>query len=49
MLLEEGYNVIGVDNLNDYYDKRLKLWRLESLKKVIALNFTRLILRIMMI
>lgn len=33
MLLEEGYNVIGIDNLNDYYDKRLKLWRLESLKK----------------
>lgn len=33
MLLEEGYNVIGVDNLNNYYDKRLKLWRLESLKK----------------
>ena len=33
MLLEEGYNVIGVDNLNDYYDTRLKLWRLESLKK----------------
>jgi len=33
MLLEEGYNVIGIDNLNDYYDKRLKLWRLERLKK----------------
>ena len=33
MLLEEGYNVIGVDNLNDYYDKRLKLWHLNSLKK----------------
>ena len=33
MLLEDGYNVIGVDNLNDYYDKRLKLWRLDSLQK----------------
>ena len=33
MLLEEEYNIIGVDNLNDYYDKRLKLWRLDSLKK----------------
>jgi len=33
MLLEEGYSVIGVDNLNDYYDKRLKLWHLNSLKK----------------
>ena len=33
MLLEEGYQVIGVDNLNDYYDVRLKLWRLDNLKK----------------
>jgi len=33
MLLEDGYNVIGVDNLNDYYDTRLKLWRLDNLKK----------------
>jgi nucleoside-diphosphate-sugar epimerase len=33
ILLEEGYNVIGVDNLNDYYDTRLKLWRLDSLQK----------------
>ena len=33
MLLAEGYNVIGVDNLNDYYDKKLKLWHLKSLKK----------------
>jgi len=33
MLLEEGYQVVGVDNLNDYYDIQLKLWRLEKLKK----------------
>jgi len=33
MLLEQGYNVIGLDNLNDYYDVRLKHWRLENLKK----------------
>lgn len=33
MLLKEGYQVIGVDNLNDYYDVNLKLWRLEKLKK----------------
>lgn len=33
MLLEEGYQVIGVDNLNDYYDVNLKLWRLKKLKK----------------
>lgn len=33
MLLEDGYNVIGIDNLNEYYDTRLKLWRLDNLKK----------------
>ncbi len=33
MLLEEGYEVLGIDNLNDYYDVKLKLWRLDNLKK----------------
>ena len=33
MLLEDGYDVIGIDNLNDYYDTKLKLWRLDNLKK----------------
>lgn len=33
MLLKERHEVIGVDNLNDYYDIRLKLWRLDNLKK----------------
>lgn len=31
-LLEQGYRVIGVDNINDYYDINLKLVRLEQLK-----------------
>lgn len=31
MLLEQGYNVVGVDNMNDYYDVRLKKHRLEKL------------------
>lgn len=26
-------NVIGIDNMNDYYDVRLKQWRLDQLKK----------------
>jgi Nucleoside-diphosphate-sugar epimerases len=26
-LLKEGYKVIGVDNLNNYYDVRLKEYR----------------------
>jgi Nucleoside-diphosphate-sugar epimerases len=32
LLLEEGYRVVGVDNLNDYYDVKVKLWRLDTLK-----------------
>tara|TARA_B100001287_G_C22663494_1_gene521621 strand:- start:536 stop:1495 length:960 start_codon:yes stop_codon:yes gene_type:complete len=31
-LLYKGCKVIGVDNLNDYYDKKLKLKRLDDLK-----------------
>ncbi|MBI2814376.1 MAG: NAD-dependent epimerase/dehydratase family protein [Opitutae bacterium] len=30
-LLAEGHAVVGVDNLNDYYDVRLKDWRLSRL------------------
>lgn len=32
-LLKEGANVIGIDNLNDYYDVNLKKARLNNLKK----------------
>lgn len=31
-LLMRGDTVIGVDNMNDYYDPRLKQWRLDTLK-----------------
>jgi UDP-glucuronate 4-epimerase len=31
-LLEENINVVGVDNLNDYYDPTLKEWRLSALR-----------------
>ena len=27
-LLEDGHTVVGVDNMNDAYDVRLKEWRL---------------------
>lgn len=30
-LLAEGHTVVGLDNLNDYYDVRLKEWRLAQL------------------
>ncbi len=33
LLLEAGHTVVGVDNLNDAYDVRLKHWRLERLLK----------------
>ena len=31
-LLDQGDHVFGLDNLNDYYDVRLKNWRFEQLK-----------------
>ena len=31
LLLQDGDTVIGVDNLNDAYDVRLKYWRLNQL------------------
>jgi len=33
ILLQEGNQVVGIDNLNDSYDTRLKEWRLKELKK----------------
>ena len=40
-LLAAGYDVTGVDNLNDYYDVRLKEYRLEDLKKRRGFRFQR--------
>lgn len=37
-LLEQGAEVLGIDNLNDYYDPKLKWWRLSSLAN--SSNFT---------
>lgn len=31
-LLDEGYSIIGIDNLNDYYDVNLKKSRLDILQ-----------------
>lgn len=33
MLLAQGHEVVGIDNLNEYYDVRLKSWRLNDLQK----------------
>ena len=32
-LLDDGHHVVGVDNLNDYYDIRLKKWRLSQFNR----------------
>lgn len=40
-LLNEGYAVVGYDDLNDYYDPALKLARLEMLQKSDAFSFVK--------
>ena len=40
-LLESQSDIVGIDNLNDYYDEQLKLSRLSFLKKE-GLNFLKL-------
>jgi UDP-glucuronate 4-epimerase len=35
-LLELGFDVVGIDNLNDYYDPQLKLDRLENLNTFVS-------------
>ena len=41
-LLERGDEVVGIDNLNDYYDPKLKLARLECLKRYANFRFVRI-------
>ena len=41
-LLERGDEVVGIDNLNDYYDVNLKLARLERLKDYDGFKFVKL-------
>jgi UDP-glucuronate 4-epimerase len=42
-LLEKGFHVIGIDNLNDYYDPQLKQDRLIFLKNMKTLSFLNVI------
>ena len=39
LLVERGDHVVGVDNLNDAYDVRLKHWRLKRLKDLEGFEF----------
>jgi UDP-glucuronate 4-epimerase len=40
-LMKSGHEVLGVDNLNDAYDSRLKDWRLAELQKRKGFDFHR--------
>ncbi len=40
-LLERGYRVMGIDNLNDYYDVGLKQSRLKLLKPLECFTFIK--------
>jgi UDP-glucuronate 4-epimerase len=40
-LLQQGHEVVGLDNLNDAYDPRLKTWRLDALAPRAGFRFER--------
>jgi UDP-glucuronate 4-epimerase len=42
LLLSQGLRVVGIDNMNDAYDPRLKEWRLQKLRRHRALEFHRI-------
>ncbi len=42
LLLDAGHTVVGVDNLNDAYDRRLKRWRLARLTPESRFRFEQL-------
>lgn len=42
MLLEKGGEVTGIDNLNTYYDLKIKEWRLNDLKKDPNFSFSKI-------
>ena len=41
LLLEQGHQVIGIDNLNDAYDPKLKWWRLRQLQAHPSFRFVQ--------
>lgn len=44
-LLQEDFNIIGIDNLNDYYDPKLKRARLEILEEYNNFSFSKVDLK----
>ena len=41
-LLSEGFQIYGIDSLNDYYDVKLKKYRLEHIKKFRNFSFNKI-------
>jgi nucleoside-diphosphate-sugar epimerase len=41
MLIADGHTVVGVDNLNDAYDPRMKAYRLRKLQALAGFDFVR--------
>ena len=42
MLLDSGHSVVGIDNMNDYYDVKLKEYRLQKLLDSEGFEFHKL-------
>jgi UDP-glucuronate 4-epimerase len=40
-LTDEGHQVVGIDNVNDAYDVRLKQWRLKKLSRISEFTFIK--------
>ena len=41
MLIEQGHTVVGIDNMNDAYDPRMKDYRLKKLRGISGFEFVR--------
>ena len=41
MLIEQGHTVVGIDNMNDAYDPRIKEYRLKKLQSLNGFEFVR--------
>ena len=39
MLIEQGHTVVGIDNMNDAYDPRIKEYRLKKLQALNGFEF----------
>ena len=42
LLLEDGHQVVGVDNMNDYYDVSVKQHRLDQVHRKVGFEFLQI-------